>query len=249
MSTTIPALNAVTDIIDTDLVMVTHANGTSYTISGANLNKRNQAIIASSKTITGAPLKTGNVVRVLFTADITAANSSTTLSINYNGTNYSVKVCKNGALANYTAFQVGNTYKYCQAYTEMEFIYNGTNFIISGNPLVVSNSNNKTYADGTKFVVDVEETYIPSVADANLCIPTNRRECTWRVYGSNTPDGSTYFIKTMMTTESQKRVIQLAFKTQSSTTGTPSTYIRVGVAALNTDEWSFGTWKQLQFVS
>ena len=71
MSTTIPALSSVTDILDTDLVMVTHSNGESFKIAGSEINKRNQAVIASSTTVTGAPLKTGNIVRVYFTEDPT----------------------------------------------------------------------------------------------------------------------------------------------------------------------------------
>ena len=149
MSTTLPALDAVKDILDTDLILVEHANGAGYKLTGAELNKRNQVIIASSKTITGTPLKTGNVVRVLFTAELTAANASTTLVITYNSVNYNVKVCKDGALVNYTPFLIGSTYKYCQAYTTLEFIYDGTNFIVLGNPVVISSSDYTIYPDGT----------------------------------------------------------------------------------------------------
>ena len=44
-------------------------------------------IIANSTTITGAPLKAGSSVRVYFTVDLTAANASTTLQLNYNNVN------------------------------------------------------------------------------------------------------------------------------------------------------------------
>ena len=88
---TIPSLNNVTDILDTDMIMVTQQSGQSYKIAGSELNKRGKIIIANSTTITGAPLKAGSSVRVYFTVDLTAANASTTLQLNYNNVNYYVK--------------------------------------------------------------------------------------------------------------------------------------------------------------
>ena len=63
-------------------------------------------ISASSTTITGPALGTGGNIRVMFTADITGADSSSALSLSYNTTSYSVKVCKDGALANFTAKEI-----------------------------------------------------------------------------------------------------------------------------------------------
>lgn len=148
---TIPSLGDVTDILDTDLVMVTNSQGQSYKIAGSELNKRNKIIIASSTTVTGAPLKTGNCVRIYFTANINGVNASTTMQINYNGTNYYVKVPKNGALANYVAFDLGSsTYRYVQAYTTLELLFDGTQFVIIGNPVVISSTDYTIYADGLK---------------------------------------------------------------------------------------------------
>ena len=84
---TIPSLNNVTDILDTDMIMVTQQSGQSYKIAGSELNKRGKIIIANSTTITGAPLKAGSSVRVYFTVDLTAANASTILQLNYNNVN------------------------------------------------------------------------------------------------------------------------------------------------------------------
>jgi len=255
MSTTIPALDPVTDILDTDKIMVTQSSGQTYTISGANFNKRNQVVIASNTTVTGTPLKTGNVVRIYFTADVTGVNATSVLKINYNGTNYNVKVPKNGALVNFTAQNLGGSpvvYKYLQAYTTLELIYDGTQFVILGNPVIISTSTTRIFADGSVVYTssyNIQETYIPSLTDANLCIPANRRETTYRVYGSNTPTTATYFIKSMMTTESQKRIVQIAYRTQSASTSFADTYVRIGYAALNSDEWTFGDWKQFSFVS
>lgn len=153
MSVTIPSLSDVTDILDTDMVMVTQSGGQTYKISGADLNKRNQAVIANSTTLTGAPLKTGNIVRVHFTADITGVNTTTALSLSYNGTSKTVKVPKDGALANFTAQNMGGTptvYKYLQAYTTLELLYDGTQFVIIGNPVVLSSSNYSIFADGLR---------------------------------------------------------------------------------------------------
>lgn len=154
MSVTIPSLDPVTDILDTDKIMVTQSSGQTYTIDGASFNKRNQAVIASSTTLTGAPLKTGNIVRAYFTADITGVNTSTGLVLNYNGSNKNVKVPKDGALANFTAQNMGGSptvYKYLQAYTTLELLYDGTNFVIIGNPVVISSSDYTIYADGNRI--------------------------------------------------------------------------------------------------
>lgn len=153
MGVTIPSLSDVTDILDTDMVMVTQSGGQTYKISGADLNKRNQAVIANSTTLTGAPLKTGNIVRAYFTADITGVNTTTGLVLNYNNSNKNVKVPKDGALVNFTAQNMGGSptvYKYLQAYTTLELLYDGTNFVIIGNPVVISSSDYTIYADGLK---------------------------------------------------------------------------------------------------
>jgi hypothetical protein len=150
MATTIPALTSVDDILDTDLVMVTHSNGQSYKIPGTALNKRNQVVISANTTLTGTPLKTGNVVRAYFTADLVANNSSTPLTLSYNSVSYTVKVPKNGALANFLPFDVGGgVYKYLQAYTTLELIFDGTYFVVLGNPVVLSSADYTIYPDGS----------------------------------------------------------------------------------------------------
>lgn len=146
---TVPALNPTGDILDTDLLMITHANGTSEKMTGANFNKRNQIIIASNLTITGAPLHSGNVVRVYFTADIAGANGTSAMVINYNGTNYNVKAPSNGSLKNFTASSVDGAYKYLQAYTTLELLFDGTQFVIIGNPVVISSADYTIYTDGS----------------------------------------------------------------------------------------------------
>ena len=171
MSVTIPSLDPVTDILDTDKIMVTQSSGQTYTIDGASFNKRNQAVIANSTTLTGAPLKTGNIVRAYFTADITGVNTTTGLVLNYNGSNKNVKVPKDGALVNFTAQNMGGSptvYKYLQAYTTLELLYDGTNFIILGNPVVVSSNYYYIFADGAKYM----KNYNTDTTFLNQILPT-----------------------------------------------------------------------------
>lgn len=163
---TVPSLDPCTDILDTDKIMITHSNGTTETISGTDFNKRTQIISASSKTITGTPLKTGNPVRVFFTADITGSDTTTALVINYNGTNYNVKVPKDGSLVNFTAQNMGGSpvvYKYLQAYTELELYYDGTQFVIVGNPVVISDGDYIIYADRSMRLKNCEVSTNPKV--------------------------------------------------------------------------------------
>ena len=167
MSTTIPALNSVNDILDTDLCLITHSNGESYKISGADINKRNQAVIAPTatpKVLTGAPLKTGNIVRVYWTEAVTAANGTTALSLSYNSVSYTVKVPRNGALENFLPFNLGGgLYEYFQAYTTLELLFDGTNFILLGNPVLISTTNYTYTADGKGIVNSVTANNMKSV--------------------------------------------------------------------------------------
>lgn len=143
-------LQTTNDILDDDIVMITHDDGDTEIISGADLNKRNQTIIASSTTITGAPLKTGNVVRVMFTQAITGNDAATPLVINYNESDKTVKVNKNGTLVNFVAANVSSgVYKYLQAYTTLEMVYDGTQFIVIDNPVVISDPLYAIHADGS----------------------------------------------------------------------------------------------------
>jgi microcystin-dependent protein len=84
----------------------------------------------------------------MFTADITALDGSSAMQISYNGTSYPVKVNKNGALADIYAHNPSGTYKYLQAYTVIDFVFDGTNLIIVGNPVVISSTDYTIYADG-----------------------------------------------------------------------------------------------------
>lgn len=124
--------------------------------SGLTQASVNQAIAtacaycaSSNTTVTGASLYTGATLKVLFTAQIAGADTSSALIITYNGTPYAVKTAKDGSLIDFTAKASGNDFVYCQAYTTLELMFDGTNFIIIGNPVVISNSDYTVYADGS----------------------------------------------------------------------------------------------------
>ena len=109
----------------------------------------NAVIMASSATLTGVAISAGSVVRILFTADLTGSNTTTGLTLTYNGNAYAVKVGKNGALAAFVASEISSgVFKYLQAYTTLELMFDGTQFIIIGNPVVLSSTDYTIYADG-----------------------------------------------------------------------------------------------------
>ena len=109
-----------------------------------------EVIMASSTAITGKSLVSGASIKIMFTSDITGSNTSTVLSLTYNGTAYNVKVGKNGSLSNFVASEVSTgVYKYVQAYTTLELAFDGSQFIIIGNPVVLSSADYTIYADGT----------------------------------------------------------------------------------------------------
>lgn len=109
----------------------------------------NAVIIASSTTITNAPtIASSSIIRVMFTSAITGSDTTTALSLSYNGTSYPVKVGKQGSLSNFVASNVNNAYTYLQAYTTLELAFDGSQFIIIGNPVVLSSSGYTIYADG-----------------------------------------------------------------------------------------------------
>lgn len=105
-------------------------------------------ITATSTTVTGAKLMAGSVVKIMFTLPVTGSDTTAALRITYNGSGHSVKVGKDGSLADLVAHDIGGTYTYLQAYTTLDLAFDGTQFIVIGNPVVISNSDYTIYADG-----------------------------------------------------------------------------------------------------
>ena len=150
MAITIPELSSADTLLDTDNIMLTHSNGNSEKIAGSNfVGAGTTCLFTANKTITGPKLKTGLDFKVMFSALITGSNYSDPLTLTYNETPIAVKVNKNGSLSNFTAVYLDSQYKYLQANTILELVYNGTNFIIVGNPVVLSSNEYILRADGT----------------------------------------------------------------------------------------------------
>ena len=115
----------------------------------ASLPGPNAYLSTATKTLTGSTLEAGSIVRVMFTADITGTDTTTALSLIYNGSPIAVKVNKNGSLSNFVAVETSTSvYKYLQAYTVLDLLYDGTQFIINGNPIVLSSTDYTIYANG-----------------------------------------------------------------------------------------------------
>jgi hypothetical protein len=125
----------------------------------------------------------------MFTAAIAGSDTTTGLTLSYNGQNISVKVEKDGSLLDFCAQKIAtNDYKYLQAYTTLELIYDGVQFIITGNPVVLSGSGYVLYANGRgKFyknnvaITFSSSNYLGYImpADFNLNSFTN---CTIAIY-------------------------------------------------------------------
>lgn len=144
--------------LEGDKVSINYANGCFNVIPQT---AGSLTVTAASSVVNGAPVRIGSTVRVLFTQDLTgAANAG--LVLTYNGVGIPVMVGKNGSLGALLPFDVGGgTYKYLQAYTTLEMTYDGTQFIVLGNPVVISNSDYTVYTDGSN-------TYSQTFIDRNI---------------------------------------------------------------------------------
>ena len=106
-------------------------------------------IMASSLTISSAPsIDSNNVVKIMFTADIAANDTTTGMVITYKGTGYPVWACKDGALVELKGHTISGSTKYLQANTIMELVFDGAKFIVIDNPVVLSGDGYKVYANG-----------------------------------------------------------------------------------------------------
>ena len=165
-SSAVTALNAGVSSVESELNNVLTEAGISPSGSATNqvykaIKKTNGCVMASSKTITGAPnIEAGSSIKIMFTADITGNNTTDALVISYNGTGCTVKANKNGSLADVKAHELATgSYKYIQAYTTIDFVYDGTYLVIVGNPVVLEGIDFKVYANGKigdEFVADVK---------------------------------------------------------------------------------------------
>ena len=109
----------------------------------------NAVITSDNATFTGVAISARSVVRVMFTAALTGSDAETGLTLTYNGSAYAVKVGKNGALVALTAHLVEESYVYLQAYTTLELAFDGSQFVVMGNPVVISKNDFNIMADGS----------------------------------------------------------------------------------------------------
>ena len=118
----------------------------------------NAVITSDNATLSGVTISERSVVRVMFTADLTGSDETTGLTLTYNGNTYAVKVGKDGALEALTAHLIEESYIYLQAYTTLELAFDGSQFVVMGNPVVISNADLSIMADGSitynKNVID-----------------------------------------------------------------------------------------------
>jgi hypothetical protein len=202
-------------------------------------------ISASSTVITGKPISQRSVIKIMFTSAISGSDTTTAMSISYNGTSYPVKVGKNGSLANFTASEISSgTYRYLQAYTTLELAFDGTQFIIIGNPVVLSSADYTIYADGkgNEFIL---------ILDVNNAIPGENR---YNIYyansnASNIPDGNGNWV--IFSTNGRaasgggnRRLIQVAFGTNINIA---SAYLRCASSSNNGQSWTWGNWSRFNF--
>lgn len=108
-------------------------------------------LITASATIEGPSLAVGDVAKVMFSQSLAGPDGVTGLELEYNGVDYPVKAAKGGALTSIFAHEISSgTFRYVDAYTSLDLIFDGTEFIVKGNPVVLSSNDYTIYADGKK---------------------------------------------------------------------------------------------------
>ena len=173
----------------------------------------NAVIMASSTTLSSVAISAGAIVRVLFTADLTGSDAITGLQLTYNGNAYAVKIGKNGTLVAFVASEISSgVFKYLQAYTTLELIFDGTQFIIIGNPVVLSSLNYTIYADGQK---QINRLWQGVVKDANDI--TDFGSYFVGNAANNTPSSTSWGVLFVFPTDNE--VLQFFLGTTESTFG------------------------------
>ena len=128
------------------------ASAESQLLTALRLNST--FIKATNNVVTGPLLVPGGTIRILFTQAISGENTTTGMTISYNGQSIPVRVYKDGILQDFTASKVSwmdtvASYKYLDAGTTFVLLYDTTQFIIVNNPVVLQSVRYTIYADGT----------------------------------------------------------------------------------------------------
>ena len=168
----------------TNLATEITSNGTTPP-NGTAVFNFGKYIEASSKTITGPTASSGLVIRVLFTSALNETGSATKLQLTYNSSAKTVKVYNNGTKNDFTykvIDTIDQTKRYLQAGTTLELMFDGTDFIILGNPIVLSGDGYAVRADGS---VDGGK-----IGDIKACatndIPYGWKECNGQAVSRTT---------------------------------------------------------------
>ena len=175
----ISGLTAGTGLADTDIVYIKDSSNNLKKLTGADLKSSISinAKLLNTVTVTGPALSNGGTVKIMFTGDITGVDDTTGLEITYNSTNIPVKVGKDGSLVDFTAKEItSGTYTYIQAYTTLEFVYDGTNFVIVGNPIVISDDGYAVHADG---IIDKDTEFLVSITGGGADDPEAQTGTTY----------------------------------------------------------------------
>ena len=176
--------NTATEANDADFAVLYQGNKTKKITFQNLFNKarrNNIFITATNTTISGPKLQAGDVIRVFFIAQQEGTDTTTAMALSYNDTSYNVKAPCNGSLKDFTANAItvetrelskgaeteeegkGETkstratstaYVYCQAYTTLELLFDGSQFVIIGNPVVISSADYTIYTDGSLVYKD-----------------------------------------------------------------------------------------------
>lgn len=106
-------------------------------------------IISLSDTVITGNIGTGDTIKVRFTANITGQDTSTPLAFTYNETAYQVKAYKEGSLVSIFAKELtSNNYTYIHTGIFLDLFFDGEQFIVIGNPIILSGIDYTIYANG-----------------------------------------------------------------------------------------------------
>lgn len=167
--------------------------------NGEDYKPIGNVITATSLSVTGPDLADGDVVRVMFTTDIAGSDTSTPLALTWNSgaAPIPVKAMKNGSLVGMYAIEyAANLYRYISAYATLELAYDATNaqFVVVGNPVVLSGSNYTIYADGFNEKVYIKNqntlSQIVAVSYGEIASGWTAPEDGFMVIGGNSDSGS-----------------------------------------------------------
>ena len=127
------------------------ANGLATLDSNARIPDSQLPTILSlsDSTITGKAIISGDTIRIRFTANIAGQDTSTPLTLTYDETAYPVKAYKGGSLTGIFAKELTSSdYTYIHAGIFLDLFFDGEQFIVIGNPAVLSGVDYTVYANG-----------------------------------------------------------------------------------------------------